>query len=300
MTTVSGATRLAAVIGDPARHSLSPALHNAAFRALGLDWIYLAFDVARGDAVAALDAMRVLGIDGYSVTMPHKTDVAHAVDERSATAAALDAVNCVVHRDGRLVGHNTDGEGFLRGLRHDTGIDPAGARCVVLGAGGAARAVVHALAGAGVAEVVVVNRSPGPAEVAAALAGPIGRAGDVEAVAHADVVVNATPVGMHGSASAAPHGSASAAPHGSASAGPPCPPELLRPGQIVVDLIYDPFDTPLTVAARAAGATAHNGLSMLVFQAAAAFELWTGLDAPAAAMLAAAGAALHQKAAGNH
>jgi shikimate dehydrogenase len=239
--------------------------------------------VARGDAVAALDAMRVLGIDGYSVTMPHKTDVARAVDERSPTAAALDAVNCVVHRDGRLVGHNTDGEGFLRGLRHDTGIDPAGARCVVLGAGGAARAVVHALAGAGAAEIVVVNRSAGPAAVAAALAGPIGRTGGAEAVADADVVVNATPVGMRGSAPATP-----------------CAPELLRAGQVVVDLIYDPLDTPFTVAARAAGATAHNGLSMLVFQAAAAFELWTGLDAPAAAMLAAAAAAIEQKAVGNH
>jgi shikimate dehydrogenase len=217
--------------------------------------------------------MRVLGIDGYSVTMPHKTAVARAVDERSATAAALDAVNCVVHREGRLVGHNTDGDGFLRGLRHDTGIDPAGARCVVLGAGGAGRAVVRALAGAAAAEVVVVNRSPGPAEVAAALAGPIGRTGDAASVADADLVVNATPVGMSGGDL-------------------PVPAALLRPGQIVVDLIYDPLDTPFTTAARAAGATAHNGLSMLVFQAAAAFELWTGLDAPAGAMLAAAAEAV--------
>jgi len=286
MTAVSGATRLAAVIGDPARHSLSPALHNAAFRALELDWIYLAFDVARGEAVAALDAMRVLGIDGYSVTMPHKTDVARAVDERSETAAALDAVNCVVRRDGRLVGHNTDGEGFLRGLRHDTGLDPAAARCVVIGAGGAARAVVLALAGAGADEIVVVNRSPGPAAVAAALAGPIGRTGEAEAVAAADLIVNATPIGMQRTASAAPHG---------APGDLPFPAGLLRAGHVVVDLVYDPLDTPLAAAARAAGATAYNGLSMLVFQAAAAFERWTGLDAPAGAMLGAAAEAMARR-----
>src|SRR5690554_6510295 len=128
MAPISGSTRLAAVIGDPARHSLSPRLHNAAFAALGLDWVYLAFDVKRGDAVRALDAMRTLGIDGYSVTMPHKTDVARSVDELSPAAAALDAVNCVVNRDGHLVGHNTDGAGFVRGLRHDAGLEVKGLR----------------------------------------------------------------------------------------------------------------------------------------------------------------------------
>jgi shikimate dehydrogenase len=279
MPPITGATRLAAVIGDPARHSLSPTLLNAAFRALDLDWVYLAFDVARGDAAGALAAMRTLGIDGYSVTMPHKADVARGVDELSPEAAALDAVNCVVQRDGRLVGHNTDGEGFLRGLRHDAGVDPAGARCVVLGAGGAARAVIRALARASAAEVVVVNRSEEPARVAAALGGEHARVGTVDDVVRADLVVNATPIGMHGPGAGLL----------------PCPESVLHAGQTVVDLVYDPLETPLLTAARARGAAAYNGVSMLVFQAARAFEIWTGRDAPVEAMLGAAAEALQSR-----
>jgi shikimate dehydrogenase len=279
MAAISGATRVAAVIGDPARHSLSPALHNAAFAALDLDWVYVAFDVARGDATAALTAMRVLGIDGFSVTMPHKTDVARSVDECSDDAAALGAVNCVVNRDGRLVGHNTDGIGFLRGLEHDTGIGAAGLHCVVLGAGGAARAVVRALAGAGAGAIAVVNRSPEPAARAAALGGTRARVGTADDLAAADLVVNATPVGMSGP-----------------DAGRlPCPADGLHPKQVVVDLVYDPLDTPLLAAARERGAVARNGVSMLVFQAARAFELWTGRDAPVEAMLGAAEAALRSR-----
>lgn len=277
---ISGSTRLAAVIGDPARHSLSPALHNAAFDELGLDWVYLAFDVERGRAVEALDAIRTLGIDGLSVTMPHKTDVAGAVDQLSPTAASLEAVNCVVRDGRRLVGHNTDGDGFLRGLRHDAGLDPAGARAVVLGAGGAARAVVRALAVAGAAEVVVVNRSADAAERAAEHAGTVGRVGDAADVAKAELVVNATPVGMHGPTEGRL----------------PCPIDVLHDGQVVVDLVYDPLETALMVEARHRGARTHNGVSMLVFQAAEAFERWTGQDAPVEAMLSAAVSALQSRA----
>jgi shikimate dehydrogenase len=279
MPPITGATKLAAVIGDPAHHSLSPTLHNAAFAAAGLDWVYVEFDVARGHAADALGAMRVLGIEGFSVTMPHKSDVARAVDDLSDDAQALAAVNCVVNRDGRLVGHNTDGVGFVRGLRHDTGRGATGLRTVVLGAGGAARAVVRAVAADGAKEIVVVNRSHGPAAVAAALGGSIARVGTVEDLAGADLVVNATPIGMRGSAP-----------------GLPCPAELLGASQVVVDLIYDPLETALLRAARERGAEAHGGVSMLVFQAARAFELWTGVDAPVEAMLGAAGAALRSRA----
>jgi shikimate dehydrogenase len=135
---LSGATRLAAVIGDPIRHSRSPAIFNAAFAAAGLDWAYLAFEVPAGGAAGALDAVRALGIEGLSVTMPHKSDVAELVDECSPQAERLGAVNCVVRRGDRLVGHNTDVAGFVASLRADAGFDPAGRRCVVLGAGGAA------------------------------------------------------------------------------------------------------------------------------------------------------------------
>ncbi|MFM7062206.1 MAG: shikimate dehydrogenase family protein, partial [Actinomycetes bacterium] len=135
---LTAATRVAAVIGDPVRHSRSPAIHNAAFAATGLDWVYVAFEVHAGAGADAVRAMEVLGIEGLSVTMPHKADVAGAVDELSDDAAALGAVNCVVRRDGRTVGHSTDGDGFLWGLQDDLALDPVGLRCVVLGAGGAA------------------------------------------------------------------------------------------------------------------------------------------------------------------
>lgn len=273
---LSGHTRLAAVIGHPVRHSLSPALHNAAFAATGLDWAYLAFDVAEGRAADALAAMRTFGLGGLSVTMPHKAAVAAAVDECSPEAAALGAVNCVVPRGGRLVGENTDGGGFLDALLAGGAFSPEGRRCVVLGAGGAARAVVLALADAGAAEVVVVNRTVDRAEVAAALAGARGRTGAADEVAGADLVVNATSLGMAGAGEGAL----------------PCDPERLGPGQVVVDLVYEPLDTPLLVAARARGAEARDGLGMLLHQAARAFTAWTGVPAPVHAMDAAARAAL--------
>ncbi|HET9441779.1 MAG TPA: shikimate dehydrogenase [Acidimicrobiales bacterium] len=270
---------MAGVIGDPVRHSLSPAIHNAGFRALGLDWLYAAFPVPAGRGAEAVAAMRTLGLEGLSVTMPHKADVMSALDGLSDTARALGAVNTIHRRGTQLVGDNTDGHGFLAALRDDEGIDPAGRRCVVLGAGGAARAVVLALARAGAAEVVVVNRTPSRGRDAAALAGDVGRVGDPAEVAGADMVVNATPLGMAGVGAGAL----------------PLDPASLGAGQVVVDLVYHPAETPLLAAARAAGATAVGGVGMLVHQAAAAFRLWTGAEAPVAAMAAAATAALARK-----
>jgi shikimate dehydrogenase len=267
---LTATTSLAGVIGSPIRHSRSPAIFNAAFEAAGLDWAYLAFEVPPGGAVDALAAMRAFRLRGLSVTMPHKDAVAGAVDELSDAARALGAVNCVVPRDGLLVGESTDGAGFIEALADDPGFDPAGRTCCVLGAGGAARAVIYALSRAGASEVVVVNRTADRAVTAAALAGPRGRAGAPDDVAGADFVVNATSVGM-GDDSALPVDTA-----------------LLRPGQVVVDLVYDPLETPLLAAARAAGATAVDGLGMLVHQAALAFTLWTGEQAPLDAMHAAA------------
>ena len=284
MIVPTGSTRVAGVIGDPVRHSLSPALHNAAFAALGLDWTYLAFEVPAGQGADAVAAMRVLGIDGLSVTMPHKDTVAAAVDELSPAAALLGAVNCV-RRDGdRLIGENTDGAGFLRSLRTQAGVDPVGLRTVVLGAGGAARAVIVALAADG-ALVTVVNRSPVAAARAAALgeaagsvaaeaSGGLSRSaavGGAETVRDADVVVNATPLGM--------------------TDGDPLPVDaaLLSDSQIVVDLIYRPERTPLLEAAAQAGATTLNGVGMLLYQAAEQFTMWTGRDAPVDTMAAAVG-----------
>ena len=280
---ITGETRLAAVIGRPIRHSLSPVILNAAFEAAGLDWRFVALDVAPGDGAAAVRAARTLGLGGLSVTMPHKADACGAVDETTAVAAELGAVNCVFWRGDRLVGDNTDGVGFLDALAEDPGIDVAGLRCVVVGAGGAGRAVVRALGVAGAAEVAVVNRSPEPARRAAALAGPAGRVGAAADAGAADLVVNATPLGMGGGA-AAPL---------------PIDPALLHEGQVVADLIYHPGVTPLLAAAAERGARATGGLGMLVHQAAHAFGRWTGAEAPVAAMAGAARAELERRRTGR-
>lgn len=267
---ISGSTRLAAVIGSPVGHSLSPAIHNAGFAAAGLDWRFVALEVAPGDCARALDGMRALGLGGLSVTTPHKDDVAGLVDERSGDAERLAAVNCVVPLgDGRLRGENTDGAGFVAALREE-GVEPAGLRCAVLGAGGAARSVVLALARAGAAEVAVVNRTAAKAEAAAALAGDVGRVADVADVGAADLVVNATSIGM------AP------------DTGLPVDPEALRASAVVAELVVNPVRTPLLQAAAGRGLATVDGVGMLVHQAAIAFEAWTGTPAPVAAMASAA------------
>ncbi|WP_419911190.1 shikimate dehydrogenase [Candidatus Poriferisodalis sp.] len=277
----SGTTRLAGVIGDPVRHSLSPALHNAAFAHLGLDWTYVAFEVPAGGGADAVAAMRALGIDGLSVTMPLKAEVAEACDELSPAAEMLGAVNCVRRSGDRLIGENTDGVGFVNSLRSQAGVELAGKHAVVLGAGGAARAVVVALVSEG-ASVTIVNRSVERAMQAAELgkraatAAGIGSSmsvmvGAPGAIRDADLVVNATPLGMRGTDPM------------------PAPAELLRQGQIVVDLIYMPAVTPILEVADEAGAQFLNGTGMLLFQAAEQFKMWTGRDAPVRAMGAAVG-----------
>lgn len=267
---LGASTRVAGVIGWPVRHSRSPAIHNAAFRALGLDWAYLAFEVAPGGAAGAVAAMRTLGLGGLNATMPHKQGVAGAVDRLSPVAAALKAANTVVATDGGLVGDNTDGAGLVAALAADHGFDPAGRRCLVLGAGGAGRAVALALSGAGAAEVVVVARRPEQAAAAVGLAGSVGRAGTAADANAADLVVNATPVG-------------DTLPLGLAA-------DALGCDQLLVDLLYQPRVTALMSAARAQGATAANGLGMLVHQAALAFRLWTGEEPPLEVMRAAVAA----------
>jgi shikimate dehydrogenase len=266
---------LVGVIGSPIAHSLSPALHQAAFRALGLsDWQSFAYEIPPGRAGEALGEVRSAGLRGISVTMPHKADVAALVDECSDVARRLNAVNCVVNRDGILFGTNTDGQGFVASLERGAAFSVAGRRCLVIGAGGAARAVVLALSDAGASEVAVMNRTESRAEEAAALAGPVGRVaemGDDSAVAAADLVVNATPVGMS---------------DGGGNGGEDwlVSPDSLHTGQVAADLVYVPRPTPWLAAASDRGVTAVDGLGMLVHQAAAQIELWTGQPAPVAAM----------------
>ncbi len=276
----TGATRVAAVIGSPVHHSLSPTLHNAAFAEADLDWVFVALDVAEGDGAAAVEAMRVLGLAGLSVTMPHKAEVAAAVDRVSVEAAALCSVNCVARVDDEIVGYSTDGPGFVDALVA-AGHDVGGRTFAVLGAGGAARSIVDSLAREGAVDIAIVNRTPATAEAAAELAPTVARVADPGEVTELDVVVNATSVGMAG---------------GGTEGAMPVPPDLLRSGQVVVDIVYEPVETPLLAAARSMGLVTVGGLGMLVHQAAHAFRHWTGLDAPVAAMTAAADAELARRA----
>jgi shikimate dehydrogenase len=269
----SASTQVAGVIGEPIHHSLSPVLHNAAFAAAGLDWVYVAFPVRAGHGAAAVDAMRTLGLAGLSVTMPHKASVAGAVDRLSPVARRLGAVNTVRHEDGALVGDSTDGPGLVDALRGDQGWHPSGRRCIVLGTGGAARAVTLALAEAGAASVRVVGRRAEAATSCAALAGSAGATAGIEEIAGADLVVDATPVGMGPDGDGLAFG---------------LDPARLGSGQLVVDLVYTPAVTPLLAAAAARGATVANGLGMLVHQAARQFAAWTGEPAPIGAMREAA------------
>ncbi len=261
---ISGATLLAAVIGWPVEHSRSPAIHNAAAKASGVDLVYTALPVRPGQGAAAAAAMRTLGIRGLSVTMPHKVDVIDALDEVTPVAQTLGAVNHITNNDGHLIGNNTDGAGFVSGLRHDAGVELDGKVVGVFGAGGAARAIIHACASSG-ANVVVVARDPDRARQAAEIAGDDAKPGPIEAFAEADVVVNATPLGMAETQQ---------------SDAVPFDVNALRGDVVVVDIVYHPLATPLLVAAQARDLTVVDGLSMLVGQAAEQFEAWTGHAAP--------------------
>jgi len=277
---IGGATRVAAVLGWPVTHSLSPVIHNAAFEALEMDWTYVALPVEPGAVPAAIAGLRALGIAGANVTMPHKEAVADVMDELTDDATRLRAVNTIEARGDRLVGHNTDAPGFARFLERDAGFDPAGKTAVVFGAGGAARACALAVARAGLTRIVVALREPArAAPLAAALE---GFETEVRAVAFdnaedftADLVVNATPLGARGE---------------------DLPVPKIGAEGLLVDLLYRPTVTSAQQAARAAGARAFGGLGLLLHQAALSFELWTGRPAPLEVMSAAAVAALAEPA----
>ena len=269
---ITGTTRLAAVIGDPVRHSMSPLIHNAAFKACGVDGVYVALPVAAGRADEAVAAMRLFDWFGMSVTMPHKQDVMTGCDELTDAARLLGAANCVFWDGDTVVGDNTDGEGFVRGLEADLNVSVTGLHCAIVGAGGAAGAVAHRLGTSGAARVTVINRTAAKAQAVAALAGDAGAVGEFGDLAVADVVVNATPLGMADTEHAAKM---------------PFDVSGLRDECVVSDLIYHPLETPLLAAARERGLRAQNGLPMLVHQAVAQFEHWTGQSAPVDAMAAA-------------
>ena len=259
------------MLGWPLDHTLSPVIHNAAFRRLGLDWTYLAFAVEPKRLGAAVEGLRALGAVGANVTMPHKEEVMGHLDGLSGDARTIGAVNTVQRVGDKLIGHNTDVDGFTSFLADDAGLDVGGWSCTILGAGGAARAVVKALERLNAGAITVVARDRERAASLRDLAAELRTlpwADGKSSVEAADLVINATPLGMGNE--------------------DPMPDAELHQRQVVVDLVYDPPQTPLVERARAAGAAGWGGLGMLVHQAAASLRLWSGQDPPIEAMSVAA------------
>ncbi|CAM3440430.1 shikimate dehydrogenase [Marinicrinis lubricantis] len=271
--TIHSETKLFGVFGDPIKHSKSPIMLNRAFRETGYDGVYTALHVKAdklGDAVAGIRAMN---FKGANVTIPHKVEVMQYLDEIDDAARFIGAVNTIVNDNGVWKGYNTDGIGYVRSLKEETGIQLSGKQIVVLGAGGAARGVLYALAQEKPARIVIANRTPSKA---AELAEHLQAFAEVEAVQmdelphilkQADLLINHTPVGMHPNVEDIP-----------------IDPDLLTPSMIVSDLIYNPLKTKLLQEAEKRGCTTHGGLGMFIYQGAYAFEYWTGLPAPIKAM----------------
>jgi len=270
---ISGKTQVCGIIGDPIGHSMSPAIHNAAFAKMGIDYMYVPFRVRQEELGKAIEGVRALNIRGLNVTIPHKVAVIPFLDELDPLAERIGAVNTIVNDDGVLTGYNTDATGSLQTLL-ERGVEPRGKNTVILGAGGVSRAVSFILAERG-AHLVILNRRL-ELDWAEELASRISQVfkQEVEALElnkenlakvldKADIVVNATSVGMSPNIDETP-----------------VSPDLLKPSLIVFDIVYNPIKTRLLREAEAAGAKTISGVDMLVWQGALAFELWTGLKAP--------------------
>jgi shikimate dehydrogenase len=276
MPKISAGTQICGLIGDPVEHSMSPAMHNAAFKKTGLDYIYLPFRVTPENLPGAISGLRSLNLRGMNVTIPHKVSVIPLLDELEPMAKKIGAINTIVNDNGYLKGYNTDAEGFLKSLS-EKDIAPSGKKIVILGAGGVSRAISFTLAEQG-AEIAILSRSQKiewaeklTINKSKVLAMELNNTNLKSVLSHADILVNATSVGM------SPDTDNTLVPQ-----------ELFRPGMLVFDVIYNPEKTRLLADAEKAGAVAVGGLDMLIWQGALSFELWTGIKAPADVMKKAA------------
>jgi len=270
---ISGKTKICGVIGDPIEHTMSPAIHNAAFNKLGLDYVYLPFQVKKEELGRAIEGMRGLNIKGLSVTIPHKVAVITLLDELDHNAERIGAINTITNDNGVLKGYNTDAGGFRQALL-EKGVTPEGKNIVILGAGGVSRTISFTLAEEG-ARLVILNRLlelDWAKELASRLSLIFNREfpalelveGNLaKAIERADILVNATSVGMSPNANETL-----------------VPARLLKPGLVVFDVVYNPIKTMLLKEAEAAGAEIISGVDMLVWQGALAFKMWTGVEAP--------------------
>lgn len=271
----SAQTGLVALIGHPVGHSLSPLIHNAAFRHDNLDMVYLAFDVRPDLLGSAVQGISALNIRGANVTVPHKECVLHLLDEVDPLAARVGAVNTIVNENGRLLGYNTDVSGFVAAVRSVLPQGAKGLDCLVVGAGGAARAVVAGLFEEGATKVTVCNRTFDRANSLCddarawgdTICEPLANDHVAEAAKAVQLIVNATPVGLASRVKQSP-----------------LPVDTLHSGHVVIDLAYGLRITRLVEAARVRGAVAMDGKEMLIMQAAGSYGLWTGLQPPMEAM----------------
>ena len=271
---VKSTTSLYGIFGHPVEHSLSPVMHNNGFSELDLDCVYVAFDILPSNIGEAVSAVRALGISGVNVTIPHKQRIMAYLDEISSDAMLVGAVNTVSNVDGRLIGFNTDVGGFLRALKADLDFTPEGTKVFMVGAGGAARAVIVGLGRNYVSEVVIANRTLSKAEdLAKEFSDHFPKVefkavmlSDEERIKQnivgSDIIINSSSAGMKRD-------------------NPLDLPLYLLPKHAgIYDLVYDPSDTPLVKDAKKLGLKAHSGHSMLLYQGVEAFEIWTGLTAP--------------------
>ncbi|MBC8079838.1 MAG: shikimate dehydrogenase [Gorillibacterium sp.] len=267
-------TVLYGVFGDPVAQSRSPLMLNRAFAVTGINAAYAAFHVTPNKLQEAVAGIRALGFRGVNVTIPHKVEVMDYLDVIDDSARMIGAVNTIVNDGGQLTGYNTDGVGYLRSLKEETGFEPAEKCILVLGAGGAARGIVHSLVNEGAREIIVANRTRSRAEELAAsidhsrILRGIGTEGISMLPEPIDLIINTTQAGMAPLLEQTPFDV-----------------RLIQPHMLISDIVYNPRETLLMKEAKARGAAVHGGLGMFVHQGAYAFELWTGLPAPVAAML---------------
>ena len=276
---ISGKTKICGVIGDPIEHTLSPIMHNAAFKALKIDYVFLAFKVEVAEVGNAIHGMRALGIHGLNVTMPHKNSVINYMDELDPTAKTISSANTILNKDGKLFGFNTDGVGALNALEQN-GVAVKGKKMMLFGAGGAAKAIAYTLSQEA-DELVILNRTPEPArELANLLKQKFNKKISADALtpkkvkdnlAKTDVIINATSVGMEPNVDQTPVTA-----------------KWLKPDLAVMDIVYNPLETKLAKDAKTAGAKVISGVEMLIYQGAASFEIWTACKAPVDVMRKAA------------
>lgn len=272
MNQITSSTQIIGIIGHPIGHTLSPLMHNKAFSLLNLDYLYVVFPVVPQDLAKAVLALPALKIKGINVTIPYKQDVLQYLDEISSYAKRIGAVNTIVVKNDKLYGFNTDGEGFITSLT-EAGFNPAGKKILLLGAGGACRAIALSLAWSKAKKLIIATRKVTKAEDLVR-ATKLEQEVEIEChplatlpakiVADADLIVNTTPLGMAPYEDKVPYAAF----------------DILRPDQYVCDLIYNPLETVFLKQAKLKGCKTINGVGMLVHQGAKAFSLWTGKTAP--------------------